>query len=219
MDEVWKDIYFEDDGVIWDFRGLYQVSSKGNIKSLNYNHTRKEKTLKSFQNKNGYSLVKLYKDGKIKQFLVHRLVANMFITNDDKEHKIEVNHIDEDKTNNSSSNLEWTTSKQNSNHGTRNERLAKSSGKSRSKKVIGYSLTSTKVIILKSTQQAKKFDLNQSAICACCKGKYCGNHKYKGYRWYYLDDIKNNKLEEDYHLFLFFILKAFYLKLVFSPLN
>ena len=42
MDEVWKDIYFEDYGVIWDFRGLYQVSSKGNIKSLNYNQTGKE---------------------------------------------------------------------------------------------------------------------------------------------------------------------------------
>ena len=46
MQEIWKDIYFEEDGVIWDYRGLYAVSNMGNIKSLNYNRTRKEKILK-----------------------------------------------------------------------------------------------------------------------------------------------------------------------------
>ena len=44
MEEVWRDIYFEQDGVIWDFRGLYQVSNiGGKIKSLNYHQTGKEK--------------------------------------------------------------------------------------------------------------------------------------------------------------------------------
>ena len=34
MEEIWKDIYFIENGVIWDYRGLYQVSNLGRIKSL-----------------------------------------------------------------------------------------------------------------------------------------------------------------------------------------
>ena len=184
MQEQWRDVYFIEDGVVWDYRGLYQVSSEGKVKSLNYHQTGKEKILKAKKTKESYLQVGLSKDGKVKQFLVSRLVAHMFIENDDTKHKTEVNHKDENKTNNSASNLEWCTPKQNINHGTRNERVAKAL----SKKVIGYSLTSTKVIILQSTSQAKKFGFNPSNICQCCNGKYCGGNIYKGYRWYYVDD-------------------------------
>ena len=34
MDEIWKDIYFIDNGIEYDYRGLYQVSNLGRIKSL-----------------------------------------------------------------------------------------------------------------------------------------------------------------------------------------
>ena len=183
MKEVWKDIYFEENGVIWDYRDIYQISNIGRVKSLNYNRTGKEKILKAVRNEDGYLFVGLYKNGKSKMFLIHRLVAFMFISNDDQLNKVEINHIDENKENNSASNLEWCTREYNNNHGTRNEK----SGKSQSKKVIGYSLTTTKVIVLQSTKQAKKFGFNQGNIYDCCNGK---RKSHNGYRWYYLDDKK-----------------------------
>ena len=191
MEEVWKDIYFGQDGVIYDYRGLYQVSNiGGKVKSLNYNHTSKEKILKARKTKDGYPQVGLCKDGKEKWFKIHRLAAHMFVENDDPEHKTDVNHKDENKENNSVENLEWCTREYNINHGTHNERSAKA----RSRKVIGYSLTDTKVIILQSIRRAKKFGFNQGHICNCCNGK---RKQHKGYKWYYLDDVKNSKLEEE----------------------
>lgn len=112
-------------------------------------------------------------------FRVHRLVAHMFIENDDPINKIEVNHIDENKTNNCVDNLEWCTKEYNNSYGTHNERMAKT----KSRKIIGYSLTSTKVIILQSATEAKKFGFHQGKICACCNSK---QKQHKGYRWYYL---------------------------------
>ena len=47
MEEIWKDIYFIQDGIEFDYRGLYQVSNFGNIKSLNYNRTKKRKNIKT----------------------------------------------------------------------------------------------------------------------------------------------------------------------------
>ena len=187
--EQWKGIYFEENGVIWDYRELYQVSSEGAVKSLNYNRTGKERILKTIKNK-GYLLVELCKNGKRKKFFIHRLVAHMFIYNDDQEHKTQVNHIDENPSNNSVLNLEWCTSQYNHDYGTRNKRIAKI----RSQKVIGYSLTYTKVIVLQSVMQSKKFGFNSGAISSACRGKYYDTHEYKGYKWYYLDDIKNSKL-------------------------
>ena len=107
MKEVWKDIYFEQDGVVWDYRGLYAVSNRGKVKSLNYNKTGKEKILKAGRNKGGYLFVNLFKNGKQKMFRINRLVAFMFIFNDDPLNKVEVNHIDENKENNSANNLEY----------------------------------------------------------------------------------------------------------------
>ena len=48
-EEVWKDIYFIENGVTWDFRGVYQISNFGRVKSLErydkLNHKRNEKIL------------------------------------------------------------------------------------------------------------------------------------------------------------------------------
>ena len=104
----------------------YQVSNHGNVKSLEREckgKSRKDKILKPFNNKDGYLRVGLYKEGKLKNHYVHRLVAEAFIENHNNFR--EINHRDEDKANNCVSNLEWCDRKYNINYGTRNEKISK----------------------------------------------------------------------------------------------
>jgi hypothetical protein len=110
--EIWKDIE--------GYEGIYQVSNLGNVKSFKRGS---ERMLKPCKDRRGYLIVDLYKNGKHKNNKIHRLVAQAFISN--QENKPEINHIDEDKTNNNVDNLEWSTRKENLNHGTRNERASR----------------------------------------------------------------------------------------------
>ena len=71
--EIWKDIK----GYNWK----YQISSLWNVKSLNYNHSWKEKLLKNEILKSWYINISLCKFWKVKRFLVHRLVCLTFLNN------------------------------------------------------------------------------------------------------------------------------------------
>lgn len=84
------------------------------------------KMLKQAVNKNGYHRVNLYNEFGMKSKFVHRLVAEAFIPN--PENKPQVNHSDEDKSNNMVSNLNWMTATENNNYGTRTERVSKIQG-------------------------------------------------------------------------------------------
>lgn len=112
--EEWKDIK--------GYEEIYQISTKGRIKSKGNSFSRKEKEIKQTKTKSGYYTVGLHKGGKVKRYRVHRLVAETFI--DNPFNLPEVNHIDENKANNEMTNLEWCTHKENCNHGTRNNRMA-----------------------------------------------------------------------------------------------
>lgn len=101
--EIWKDIE--------EFNGKYEISSCGRLRNK-----ASKSVLKPRKNYKGYLDIKVC--GKTK--LMHRMVAQAFILNLDN--KPQVNHIDEDKTNNNVGNLEWCTAKENSNWGTRNDR-------------------------------------------------------------------------------------------------
>lgn len=127
MIEEWKPVV--------GYEGLYEVSSLGRVRSLdryvknNYSYwLRKGKVLSPEKNKDGYLLVSLCCNGKRYLRTVHRLVAEAFIPNPDN--LPEVNHINEDKSNNRVENLEWCTRKYNINFGTarirRRETLIKS---------------------------------------------------------------------------------------------
>lgn len=118
MEEIWKEI----DG----FDGYYMVSNLGNVKSLKYG---KERILRQNIASNGYENVILCANNIRKGFTVHRLVAMAFIPNPDNYP--DINHIDEDKTNNCANNLEWCDCKYNNNYGTGNKRrgLSNTNGK------------------------------------------------------------------------------------------
>ena len=123
-DENWMDI----DGS----NGLYQVSNKGRVRSVDntvkcnngrtfYMHGR---IIKPMTINSGYLVVNLHlDDGKIQHRLVHRLVAEAFIPNN--ENLEQVNHKDENKKNNNVENLEWCTREYNSVYGTCQERRIK----------------------------------------------------------------------------------------------
>lgn len=123
--EIWKRIEWSPD---------FEISNYGRIKSY-----KRDKIngilLKLRVDHKGYITIQLpniYTE-KHKRTGVHRLVAEAFIPN--PENKPEVNHIDENKENNYYKNLNWMTSKENANHGTRNKRVSNSNLKSLGKPV------------------------------------------------------------------------------------
>jgi len=109
--ETWKDIA--------GYEGHYRISNTGKIYSIKRNILLKQSDLNK-----GYFVVKLQRNGIKKMYRVHRLVAMTFIPN--PTGLLEVNHIDEDKSNNSVTNLEWVSHIDNVNHGTRNYRSRES---------------------------------------------------------------------------------------------
>ena len=171
----------------------YQVSNFGKILSLNYKNTGKAKLMNPSTNTDGYLKVNLWKNRKRKTCLVHRLVVETFLEN--PENKPQVNHKDEDKTNNfvflnkdgsvdkEKSNLEWNSPKGNCNHGTRNERISKTqtNGK-KSKRVLQFTLDGEFVREWESTNECGRNGFNQGAVAACCRGE---KPQYKGFKWCY----------------------------------
>lgn len=105
-EELWADVV--------GYEGLYKISNNGRVLSLSFNKTQVAKIMAPQTDRYGYTRVGLCGRGKQKYCLVHRLVAEAFISN--TSNLAVVNHIDGVKTNNEVSNLEWTTSVKNSNH-------------------------------------------------------------------------------------------------------
>lgn len=171
--EKWK--YIE------DYEGLYEVSNLGRVRSLYTGKILKPRTQGS-----GYLQVDLYKDGKKKNYFIHRLVALAFIPNDDPEHKTEVNHInDEDKTDNRACNLNWMDHKQNVNWGTRNERSSQNriNHPDMSKTIRQMTLDGQVVAIWPSIMEASRNGFSQGNISNCCNGKIKTAY---GYKWEYV---------------------------------
>ena len=189
MKEQWRTAVY--DGEIYE--GLYKVSNFGRILSLNYRNTGRAELMNPVDNGTGYLKVQLRKNGEYKTCLVHRLVAQTFIPN--PENLPEVNHKDEDKTNNfvflnedgtvnkEKSNLEWKSPKENSNHGTRNERIAKANTNGiRSKPVLQLSLSGDLIREWDSASECGRNGFSQGNVSECCQGK---RKTHKGFRFMY----------------------------------
>lgn len=193
-EEIWKDIE--------GYEGLYQVSNKGRVKSLERDIIRKngrkyhvkERILKDAPEGHGYFQVCLYDaKGRNKRLRVHRLVAETFIPN--PEDKTQVNHKDEDKTNNHVDNLEWMTCKENNNYGTRTERAGKAIAKALGKPVAQYSKDEVLIKVWQSTMEVQRqCGFNQSHISAVARGtrKSCGD-----FVWRYVEDDNQLNMLED----------------------
>lgn len=198
MEEIWKDIK--------DYEGFYQVSNKGNIRSLQFNKHRhyfkkeyRDKLLYPKKNNMGYYFVNLYRrDGNgYKRYLVHRLVASAFIEN--PGNKPFVDHINTNPTDNRVENLRWVTAKENSNnHLTRIhlKESCKNNGQPyyMMKKAFEASRKSVQMLDLKDGSVIRTFesisdacretDISVQCICRVVKGK---GKTAGGYGWRYFN--------------------------------
>lgn len=171
------------------YENLYEVSNFGNVKSLpksdgNGNRERllKQEIMKTSSNTTNYRRVSLCKNGVVKRFAVHRLVAQTFIQNEcDKPF---VNHIDNNGENNNVSNLEWVTHSENMMHAQKQNRLfnAQSQGglasglkatiKQNEKNIdlIGKTFNFYKVIDTVKTEKYKRSMIK--CMCLLCNNIY-----------------------------------------------
>ena len=178
VSEIWKDII--------GYEGYYQVSSLGRVRSLNRtvrNHLgftfAKGKVLSGIP-RNGYIRVQLFKDGKFKNYSIHRLVANAFV--DNKNNMPEVNHKNEDKSDNRFNNLEWCSRKQNCNYGTRSERQSKKI----SKNILQLTIDGHLIGNFKSAIEASRLlGFKSNHISECCNGIRSTSN---GYKWRYANE-------------------------------
>ena len=182
MEEQWKPIA--------GYEGLYEVSNLGRVKSIarlvpypnGKGHNYPERIRRINTDRAGYKYVDLWKDGKGRSAKVHRLVAQTFIPN--PSHLPEVNHINEDKTDNRAENLEWCTAEYNSNFGTRKERAT-----AKTKRAVLQFTKDGKLIAeyASAREAAKQFRNPHIAmqIGECCRGTQKTAH---GYKWSFKDE-------------------------------
>lgn len=170
--EIWRDIE--------GYEGLYQVSNYGRVKHNN-------RIKKATPTTRGYLDVQLWKDNKCTHKLVHRLVYMTFIGA--IPDGMQVNHIDECKTNNVVSNLNLMSPKENINYGTGIKRQALA----KSKTVYQYTLNGDFIAEYESASEAaRQLGYSQTEISACCrggyfkKGKWVNRNNYKGFIWKYI---------------------------------
>jgi hypothetical protein len=166
------------------FEGAYEVSSYGRVRSVgrfvrnssNGKATvwREGVVIKQQKHKNGYYCATLRKDGKQKTCTVHRLVAKAFLKMVSGD---QVNHKNEDKSDNRLINLEWVTAKENTNYGTGIKRRARA----RERAVERYDLETGETLeFYPSINKATEQGYTHSLICCCCSGT---NKSHKGYGW------------------------------------
>lgn len=179
--EIWKDIP--------GYEGKYQASNLGNIMSLSYHKTGKARLLSQHPDKKGYLSVALCLNGKMRKLRVALCVWTTF--NGPIPKGMQVNHINEVKTDNRLENLNLMTPKENNNWGTRTERASKSASitlknrKDMSKPVLQYDLQGNLIREWPSIIEVERvLGYSNSAVGACCRGrKYC--HTCHGYIWRY----------------------------------
>ena len=180
-DETWKSIV--------GFKGIYEVSSRGRVRSLYrkvpqrnrwgniHFKTIKESILSQRIEKNGYKRIMLYSGDMTNgaSFSVHRLVALSFVDGESVERN-EVNHIDCNKSNNDFKNLEWVTTRENISHAIKNGLMINNRGErshySKISKDVVMEIAKELIVGNQSNNAiSKRFNLSRSAIDRINNGK------------------------------------------------
>ena len=162
FNEIWKPVK--------GFEGLYEVSNMGNVRSVDryvMNGNRycflKGKPRKPYTNSKGYLITNLSKNGQVKTYFVHRLVAEAFIPNPNDLPFID--HINTIRDDNRVENLKWCSYKENSNNPLTIEHII-----SRKNKSVYYIDEQGKRISFKSmTEAARKIGCSSSTITRALK--------------------------------------------------
>ena len=165
--EEWKDIK--------GYEGLYQVSNEGRVKRLAGSPKCKvDRILKNSVSSNGYLFITLYKNGESKIYRIHRLVMENFSPLENMK-ELEVNHLDEDITNNNLNNLQWCTRKENINYGNRAKKYIQNRGHK-------VRCVETQKIYNSLREAERETGCPHTHISDCVRGKAetCG-----GYHWEY----------------------------------
>ena len=173
-DEEWSDI---------DGYDNYMVSNYGRVKVKNFHGSGKDRIL-SQNTVRGYKSVKLSRDGERHAYYVHRLVASAFVNNPGNYQT--VNHINEDKSDNRSSNLEWLSLYDNNRYGSHDANVSKANTNGvMSKRVRQLDTEGNIVAEWPSIMEVEREEgYRASYISRCCNGFFDTAY---GYRWEFIN--------------------------------
>lgn len=144
-------------------RDIYYIDETGKVFSKKSGKTRE---LKLKQKTCGYLYAYLMRDDKkVDTLRVHRIVAKLFLEKPSNPNRVYVNHIDENKTNNNVSNLEWVTPKENNLHSLR-------------KALYAYNEDGSLFKEYYYTKECVEDGFNQGHACSCARGEI-RSHKKK----------------------------------------
>ena len=179
-----KDMTREEWKHIKGYEGLYEISTFGRVRKGN-------RYINPWV-QYGYMYVGLWKGKKCKKFRVHRLVAETFIPNPNSFTSI--NHIDEDKSNNCVTNLEWCTTSYNNAYGNRGAKMLHTykqrNTSNAEKEVLQLSLYGEIVNEYKSISEASR----QTGLSLGNLSSVCNNKPHRktlgGYKWRFRKAMK-----------------------------
>lgn len=176
--EEWRDIV--------GYEGKYQVSNLGRMRSFARSNI--PRIIVPRCDVYGYVTYPLFENGKLSRKKAHRLVAIAFIPN--HENLPQINHKDEDKTNNRVGNLEWCTQYYNNRYGTKRQRQSHYAMYHAHflKKVRQYTMNGVFVKEHISSRMAEReTNIKHQNIIETCK---CGQSHAGGYLWCYSHDTQ-----------------------------
>lgn len=160
------------------YEEYYEVDTEGNI----YNIRTGRKLSPLGKRIHPYLHVQLSKNGKIKNALIHRIVAETFVFNPNPETAKTVNHKDGNKYNNNADNLEWVTPTENNLHYSNVLKV----DKRRPRKIFGYNKKTGELEVFfedyRELEKDSRFSKNAKRIVEIANGKYQCNGNGKGVR-------------------------------------